>query len=76
VGGIFAAFITTLDFRRMRKELQLGNVPASCAFGVATIFDIVDCLAHIFTAICNLYHTNPFYFVLFYTLTDDFTFSL
>lgn len=52
VGGLFAAFITTVDFRRMRKESQLGSVAAARAFGVATVFDIVDCLAHIFTAIC------------------------
>ncbi len=51
VGGIFAAVITRVDYKRYKTERNLANISATRAFGVAAIFDVVDCVAHIWTAL-------------------------
>jgi hypothetical protein len=51
IGGIFAAVITRVDYKRYKTEQSLGNVTATRAFGVAAVFDVVDCIAHIWTAL-------------------------
>jgi len=52
VGSIFAAIITRVDYTRYKTEKNLGNISATRAFSVAAIFDVVDCTAHIWTALC------------------------
>ncbi len=51
VGGIFAAIITRVDYKRYQTEKNLGNISATRAFGVAAVFDVIDCVAHIWTAL-------------------------
>jgi len=51
VGGVFASIIAVVDYRRTKKEKRLGNVSASNAFYLAFICDIIDVLAHVFTAL-------------------------
>jgi hypothetical protein len=49
IGGVFAALITLVDFRRSRREIVAGNAPAGRAFGVAAVCDSLDFVAHMLT---------------------------
>jgi thiamine pyrophosphate-dependent acetolactate synthase large subunit-like protein len=50
IGGLFAALITVVDYRRMRHEHAASNLPAAHAFTSAAVCDAIDVIAHLITA--------------------------
>lgn len=51
LGGIFASVIAYYDYRRTFKELEKKRVAVGFSFLVATIFDVVDAMAHVHIAL-------------------------
>jgi len=51
VGGLFAVAVSYMDGKRALKEYNANNLRAAGAFTVATVFDVVDAVAHLFTAL-------------------------
>jgi len=51
VGGIFGVIVTYFDVRRTLLEYSKKNMKATYLFGFASVFDVVDVMAHIYTAL-------------------------